>query len=646
MVNPFLKRATEYYRDEEAFLAIVSPEPVNYFLAAEGIADRLYDRLVIIVGTPGSGKTTLARLFEYPTLSALLRHSNMDIYRPLLNALTECKAVIDGSPKVLGCRLALETDYRDFWEFDYPEELRFRLMTALIQSRAILGWLRNLISMQIDLNNVQIVPRPDAAAAIESIGGIQASSILKKARAVESALYKIVSSLVTPSITNLEEDSTSAYRPFDVIDYFKIMIDSDGEKRYTEIRPLVILDDAHTLHPSQFRHLKHWLTKRELRVSRWILTRLDILHPGEALITISEAGSEKTDLPGVTKTRDLIEIPLQSGVSDRGGRSLKRKSFRKMAKDMANRYLHKMPLFSQRELHSLSDLLTNELTMIPPGKYKELKESVDSARKKIGLNDSRYNELLNEVTCYLGEKVGTEDICLAMIKVLMYRYSKRTPQRVFFEMEEDPDPSRPLKVDVSVYDAARIHLLHQYNKPLYFGIDSLCDASSENAEQFLHLTATLVETAATQVIRSRPATLSAKMQNKLLRQKAEEIINDWNFPEYRFVKHLTCKMAERCLSVSVQPNAPLGAGANAFGIPQQEFDDLPKRHPSLARVLQFAIAYNALSIVPRYPCKKQEWCLFELGGMIILKYGLTLKRGGFIESTANELMKIVQEAMQ
>ena len=41
MVNPFLKRATEYYRDEEAFLAIVSPEPVSYFLTGE---QRMYKR--------------------------------------------------------------------------------------------------------------------------------------------------------------------------------------------------------------------------------------------------------------------------------------------------------------------------------------------------------------------------------------------------------------------------------------------------------------------------------------------------------------------------------------------------------------------------------------------------------------------------
>ena len=33
MTNPFLRRATEYIRDNSAFLAIVSPEPLMTFVA-------------------------------------------------------------------------------------------------------------------------------------------------------------------------------------------------------------------------------------------------------------------------------------------------------------------------------------------------------------------------------------------------------------------------------------------------------------------------------------------------------------------------------------------------------------------------------------------------------------------------------------
>lgn len=642
MINPFLKRATEYYRDNEAFLALVSPEPVRYFLAGEGQADRLYDRLVVISGTPGSGKTTLARLFEYPTISTLLRHSNMDAYGPLLTALTECRAVIAGTPNVIGYRLPLEAEYRDFWEFDYPRELKLGLMATMIQARAVLGWLRGLRATGIDLGKIQIVPRSDAEAATKAIGGTQAKSVLEKARAIESSLYEIVSSLVAPEISRLRRDATSAYHPFDVIDSFEVAVEHEIAEHPMQLRPLIMLDDAHVLHPTQFHYLQRWLMRRELQVARWVLTRLDVLHPGEVLAAVSEDSSQKADLPGITKTRDVIEISLQSVLKGHDARFQRRKSFHKMAKDMANRYLRRMPLFSERNLNSLSDLLMGDPESIPPGKCRDLKANVDSAKKNLGIKDSRYEELLKEVQTYLKGKINAEDICLAMTRILMHRYFGRTPQRVLFGENEDLDPSKPLRANVSVYDAACIHLFHQYNKPFYFGIDDLCNASSENAEQFLHLSATLVETAAAQLIRSRPAALSVRTQNRVLCQKAEEIVENWNFPECNAVKRLTDKMAEKCLSITLKPNAPLGAGANAFGIPQDEFDLLPKLYEDLARVLQFAIAYNALSIVPRYPCKKQRWCLLELGGTIVLKHGLTLKRGGFIESTANELMSMIR----
>ena len=135
MPNPFEKRATEYLRDDEAFLAIVTPEPVIRFFKKPAMEERLYDRLTMIIGTPGSGKTTLARLFEFTTLRTLLRNRSIGNYKPLIDTLTTCGAMRDERPILVGGRIPLEAEYREFRELPYSEDLQTRLMITLLQAR-------------------------------------------------------------------------------------------------------------------------------------------------------------------------------------------------------------------------------------------------------------------------------------------------------------------------------------------------------------------------------------------------------------------------------------------------------------------------------------------------------------------------------
>jgi hypothetical protein len=297
---------------------------------------------------------------------------------------------------------------------------------------------------------------------------------------------------------------------------------------------------------------------------------------------------------------------------------------------------------STRDLVVLGDLLGDEEVTITASEYRQLCDRVDAAQRRLQVAETRRAGFEKEVSEFkVGGRAVTEDIGLAMVSVMLHRYDRRRKGPSMFGEEDDQEPSRPVTPNPSVYEAARLHLLQRYDRPYYYGIDSLCDASSENAEQFLQLASVLVETAATQIIRSRPASVSAADQHRLLRKRGGQIIEGWNFPQHLLVRRLVTGIAMRCVEVTKQPNGWLTP--NAFGIPQEVFDTLSHSHADLAHVLQFAVAYNAITLVPHYPCKGKEWCLLELGGMIVLKHGLTLKRGGFVESTAHELNGMLEE---
>ncbi len=638
MTNPFEKRATEYLRDDSAFLSVVTPEPLHTFFEKDAGTGALYDRLAMIIGTPGSGKTTIATLLQYHTVNTLINSPNHSEYKPLYGALMSCKVIEDGKISVDACRIPMESEYRDFWELPYPEDVKFGLLKSFLQSRAVILWLDGLEKTGgYDLDEVSIIYREGASVAEDSLGGTTASSVLKKAKLVERSIYRISAALIPPKIDDIPAEALEPYHPFDAIDTFSVLNDSDT----SQLRPLVILDDVHMLHPTQLLLLREWLSKREMKISRWMMMRLDAQTP-EAILAEGIDGA--TTIQGestIQKSREIIEIWLQSGADRRANRQ----NFRTMAKSMADKYLRLMPLFQRRGYVTFQNLLNTSPTPISASNLKRLQKKVDSLQQSASIGAETRKTLENEVDKYFS---GTsqinhgEDVRLAMLLILLNRFIKRKPQTTMFDNEQELESSTTIKANSDVADGAKIFLLHEYGRPYYYGIHALCDGSSENAEQFLHLANQLVKASEARIIRGKAEELSSKFQHQLLQKKAEDIIRNWIFPRHAEVIQLCNFIAKQCLEKSLEPNASLGGGANAFGIPDEQFSRVAKEYPDLAQVLKFAVAYSALSIKRHHSTKHRNWTLIELTGPYLIETGLTFTRGGFLERDIKDLSKALE----
>ena len=95
-----------------------------------------------------------------------------------------------------------------------------------------------------------------------------------------------------------------------------------------------------------------------------------------------------------------------------------------------------------------------------------------------------------------------------------------------------------------------------------------------------------------------------------------------------------------CKNESNLPNAPLGAGANAVAILEEEMERLLRDDDELSTVLKHAIANGAITIEREYRQGGKLWTLVELTGTIGLIHGLTFNRGGFLPKNIEYLRQV------
>lgn len=631
-MNPFLRRATEYLRDTSAFLQIMSPEPLNTFIGSHRRVHDLLDFPVRLIGSPGTGKTMMASLLEYQLVEAILLDQSTEWNRSLAAALSKAEFVDDLAPRVAAVRIPMESEYRDYWELPYEDSVKAKLVLSLIQARAILGFFRMLTARGLrELTDIRVIPRQEGEARIAQIGGLDPILMRQRAKRVEELVYAVGASLVPPPASSLAEEVQAPYEPFEAIREFEI----PWQGRRILLRPLVILDDVHSLHRDQFRAVFRALARREIRIGRWMLMRMDALSP-----TAVFQSADDDALPGLKRDRDYIDVVMEGSTS----RADERKRFRRMASDMADRYLGLVDPIRERGYTSLRGLLKTEPPNLTKKQRDQFRRQIEREQEELQIPATRWRTLSEEAHRYgLATKSTdwTEDVELATTRILMHRHAVRLRGKTL-SLFDDPDPEQPVTAKSQIAEGARVHLNHLYDRPLHFGLNDLCDAAGENAELFLQFAGHLVDRMETKVIRGQDAALTPQQQHEVLVAQSTRIVRDWSFPFARKVRGLLEALAAECYKNSDTPNAPLGPGANAIGITMAELDALLLSDSELPVVLKYAVAYGALIPILNYGQGSQKWCLLELCGPLCISYGLGLDRGNFLERTVKDLEALLE----
>lgn len=628
-MNPWHKRANEFIRDANELLPLISPQPIKKFFQRESA--RLFDRLVVVVGSPGSGKTTLSRLLEFRTLAAVPDFKDNTEVRELLASLAKADVLDDLEPAVLALRLPAGGQLRSIWDLPYEPRLRHRLLRAMIEAKTVLGWLRAMEDAGVDLKHVRIITTSNAEAARDALNADDLEMFRERARMTERAIFRLINALVAPAQDELSEHLVDvAYAPFAIIEAIEISDAWRGRK--LRLKPMVIIDDAHELHPTQLEDVDIWLRDREVKIARWMLTRIDSLNLEDFRRVLRD---EETVSPGTNPGRDRVRILLQ----DTENRN--RVAFRSVAEDVARRYLQPLAAFHRRGgIYSLKTLLNSarppvlsdtDLNIIH-GENARLVEDNQLTSEQVDAMEAAYPPEL------------TPDVKAAVTHIMLERELRRTPQRSLFSAPAEDSPEEEVsKVQRPVITGAELQMLHRFDRPFYFGFERLADAANENIEQFVTLASVLVDRLETQAIRGRPLALDARQQHKAVREQAAKLIDQWDFPYAPQVRKLVDFIGAKCADLTLRPNAPLSDGANAYGILISDLANL-ESNDELARVLHYALAYQALVLVEPYDCKGKTWALFELGGVSIIAKGLTHSRGGFVEGTLHQLKNAVGSA--
>ncbi len=622
ILNAFKVRAADRsVLDVSLFLPLYCPTLLKLLLPDDISAP---GKLLVLRGSPGSGKSSLLRLFEPETLLAIHQRRKQTTEQALLDRLTSLGAINDFGPQVIGIYLDCDSSLREISNLPLGEA-NVKVLNTMLDVRIVSNFLRSIKSMiatellSPEMEDIQLAPLSPQETPPMIFGKAQTlSSLCYECEQIEADFGTLLNSFPGDPIP-------SSIQPHARIFAFSFL----NQQRQAagplgHLVPLVMLDNLHELYFDQRQQiLAEFLTRSGL--PRWIALRKHVLELEELI-----------SLEGMKDDRDFREIDLD-GISPA--------TFKNFVADVAKRRLSRSSALQQYSVASDFRLLLSEND--DTYNREKIAKGLDEVAARFRNLNKHLNQQIDLVPAQLSaENVSVKDLIELEGQLIKAERKVRQKQRSLF-----PETMLLEPLDSKTEGAAGLFAASRFKLPYYHSFDMLAETSNGNVDQFLNISGVMVDKLIFRAELGKEIILSAQDQHDLLREEAQKYCQNL---EKRFTHGFSIRQLVENLGlffneVTYRVNAPYAPGVNGFGLDRallrrvlakRESDD---KTALLREVLTIAVAYNIFSVRPTKQGQVgSEKIVFYLNRLLCVKYYLPLGFGGFQVLKIDDVVRMME----
>lgn len=584
-------------------------------------------KLLILRGSPGSGKSSLLRLFETETLLALNERRDRVSDPILLEYLRDLGVFHENSTRVVGIYIDCDSSLRDIANLDI-EGANAKLLNTILDMQIISGFARslkmlvnaNIVSSEVLTTRLLPLPINESPSSIfnrEHTLNSLAADCLK----VQTEFAELLNSFPGEPVPG----SIQPHAHIFAIQYLSQQITQI--QAFEDLTPLVMLDNLNELYEDQRNQIRDDFLRRSV-VPRWVALRKHVYELEDLLSVV-----------GATEHREYRELDLDDTQAH---------TFRRFVAKVAELRIHQSASLQQYNVDDFKMQLKGADTTLPKTRVSAgIEQITDELRS---LNE----QPVRNIQVPTGNDVSLDTLIELEGNLLMARRTAGRREREK-QLQMFSDAFLPEPLNSKAQEAAILFASQRFDLPYYYSFDTLADVANRNVEQFLAVAAILADKMIFRAEMGKEPILTAKDQEELMQQGAENYYKDIE-QRHRYgysIRQLVDNLAPFFHAVTYRPTAPIAPGVNGFGIPREQLRlVLQKRGQdsdvvSLRRVLTNAVAGNVFFVRSiKQGQAGAEKIVFYFNRLLCVKYKLPLNTGGWQPLSIDRLIQMIKGPVQ